>query len=316
MGRTTGTVQGAAAPRVDRLTLMTMASFAHDFLPPVVLRALRSLRLAAVTAHASAVMREFKDWESAAKAGCGYDAAHILERVSAATELVERGGGAYERDSVVFDEVQHSFPVLAGLLRAAAERHGELRVLDFGGSLGSSYRQCRDFLRPLGALAWNIVEQPHFVQRGRDRFASAELQFFGSIEEACATAIPDVALASSVLQYLRDADATIAALRDCGCRYVIIDRTPLHEGSEDRLVLQEVPDAIYAARYPCWIFSRQRLRGRMGPGWEVLAEFDSAVDGSMPTESGPAAIGGFLFRKRSDAAASEESDSSARGPTK
>ena len=90
----------------------------------------------------------------------GYDGPAILAKTREAGLKVKRGEAAYERDSVLFDQVEHSFPLLAGLLRAALSQQGELVVLDFGGALGSTYLQCREFLTPLKRLVWCIVEQP------------------------------------------------------------------------------------------------------------------------------------------------------------
>jgi putative methyltransferase (TIGR04325 family) len=298
MGGQWWNLEGAIAQGVCLVKSMeSLPAIARDLLPPVLLRALRTLRARQDPAQPVTRMREYSSWQEAERDGTGYEADHILERVSAAAEQVEEGLRTFERDSVLFDEIQHSFPVLAGLLRAAVESQCKLRVLDFGGSLGTSYRQCREFLRPLRALEWNVVEQAHFVERGRDRFSNPELRFFASVEEACAIAAPDVVLASSVLQYLPDAHATLAALRATGSRYVILDRTPMHQGPSDRVILQEVPPGIYPASYPCWIFSRQRLLDSMGPEWQVLAHFESTVDTPMQTEAGPAKIEGYLFRK-------------------
>ena len=41
---------------------------------------------------------------------------------------IKAGEAAFDRDSVLFAEVQHSFPVLAGLLRAAVESGNQLNV--------------------------------------------------------------------------------------------------------------------------------------------------------------------------------------------
>ena len=100
-----------------------------------------------------------------------------------ATLEVIAGRAAFERDSVLFNEVQHSFPVLAGLLRAATENEGRLCVLDFGGSLGSSYFQCRGFLSVPSLLSWNVVEQPHFVRCGRECIESEQLKFYFTIDD-------------------------------------------------------------------------------------------------------------------------------------
>ena len=51
---------------------------------------------------------------------------------------VKNGETVYERDSVIFDQIEYSWPVLTGLMCAAAQNSGCLKVLDFGCSLGSS----------------------------------------------------------------------------------------------------------------------------------------------------------------------------------
>ena len=70
----------------------------------------------------------------------------ILDKVLAATLKVKQGQAVFERDSVLFDEIEYSWPLLAGLMWAAASNGGKLNVLDFGGALGSSYYQNRKFL--------------------------------------------------------------------------------------------------------------------------------------------------------------------------
>jgi putative methyltransferase (TIGR04325 family) len=95
---------------------------------------------------------DYKSWEDAQKNSTGYSSPEILEKTRAAVLKVKAGQAEFERDSVAFDRPQHEFPLLAGLLRAAAAANGCLSVLDFGGSLGSTYFQSRKFLstRPSG----------------------------------------------------------------------------------------------------------------------------------------------------------------------
>ena len=83
---------------------------------------------------------------------------------------------AFERDGVVFDQPDYNFPLLACLLRVATESGNRLRVLDFGGSLGSTYFQCRPFLGGVSELRWTVVEQPQFVECGRREFEDGEVQ--------------------------------------------------------------------------------------------------------------------------------------------
>ena len=88
---------------------------------------------------------DFASWEEAAHASPGYAAPVILEKTRAALLRVKNGDAAYERDSVTFATIDYEFPLLACLLRAATEHDNRLSVLDFGGSLGSTYFQCLVF---------------------------------------------------------------------------------------------------------------------------------------------------------------------------
>ncbi len=116
--------------------------------------------------------------------------------------MVQRGEAPYERDAVVFDQVEFSFPVWAGLLRGAGAGHGALRVLDFGGGFGTTYRQFKAFGSPLQSLQWTIVEQAKFMEVGRAEFTDHELRFASTMAEAVQDGPPDVVLLSSVLQYV------------------------------------------------------------------------------------------------------------------
>ena len=84
----------------------------------------------------------------------------------------------------MFDEIQYSWPVLAGLLEAALMNEGRLNVLDFGGALGSSYYQNLKFLEEVKQITWNIIEQEKFVECGKKEFETEELRFFYNIEDA------------------------------------------------------------------------------------------------------------------------------------
>jgi putative methyltransferase (TIGR04325 family) len=190
-------------------------------------------------------------------------------------EKVQSGEAVYERDSVLFDKVEHSFPLLVVLMKAAAENNGKLTVLDFGGSLGSSYFQCKHLLPNNLDLTWCVVEQKQFVNRGREVFESEELKFFFSIAECTAQYVPDVVLFASVLQYLEHADQIIDAAVATGAEYIAIDRTPFVAFDVDWLCVQHVPASIYKASYPCVMLSESRLKQRLGNNFDFIADFDT-----------------------------------------
>ena len=104
-----------------------------------------------------------KTWEEAENISTGYDTIEIIQKVQESALKVKNGKATYERDSFIFDEIQYSWPLLAGLMFAVAIHRGELKLLDFGGSLGTTYFQNKKFLDKLQLVSWNIVEQKHFV---------------------------------------------------------------------------------------------------------------------------------------------------------
>ena len=229
----------------------------------------------------------------------GYGSANILERVTQATRAVVSGAARYERDSVLFNEPDYPFPLLAALLRVAARDRGRLDVVDFGGSLGSIYRQCRPLLAGLSPIRWWVIEQAAFVASGTAEFSSEELQFADLLAEIPPNEGQRVILASSVLQYLEDPSATLQEFDNSSAQHLIVDRTPLSAQATDRLCIQHVPKQIYAASYPCWILSKSKLLEQLSRNWRLVCDFPGA-DGIARTDDGvPFEFRGLVLERRS-----------------
>lgn len=250
--------------------MRALKRFVKNWLPPGLISIYRSWSTDAIR-----YIGHYSSWGDASEASTGYDADLILARVSAASEKVKAGKAVYERDSVSFDKVDHPFPLLAVLMKAALEKQGKLTVLDFGGALGSSYFQCKHFLPIDLDLNWCVVEQEKFVRRGRETFGSDELKFFFSIQESVAQHTPDIVLFASVLQYLEHADQIIDDAVATQAKYIVIDRTPFVELDTDWLCVQHVPASIYKASYPCSMLSESRLRRRLENRFELVADFEA-----------------------------------------
>jgi putative methyltransferase (TIGR04325 family) len=209
-------------------------------------------------------------WGAAQDQSSGYDANEILVKVQASTEAVLRGDAAFERDGVAFDSPEYRWPVLAGLLEVAA-REGELKVLDFGGSLGSAYWQHRKFFSGL-KVSWGVIEQPGFITAGKELNQSS-IDFFSNVTDYLESFTPNVILLSSVLQYLPNPEQTLSELLATSANTLILDRTPMSAADSNIPCLQIVPPHIYAGSYPAWVFSKNWLRTQLA-GWEIIAEFD------------------------------------------
>ncbi len=253
---------------------MTFRRLAKDLLPPAVTRA-----LAGRTPGALEFEDGFSTWEQARAAAGGYDAASILAQVRSATDAVVAGRAAMERDGVLFDRVDVRWPVAGPLLWQAA-KHGSLRVIDYGGSLGSTYRQLAALTADLD-VHWAVVEQPAFVAAGAD-YVDGRLSFHPTIDDAVTAVRPTAALLSSVLQYLPDPHAELRALAACGVEAIIVDRTPMTDEAEDRPAVEHVPPEIYAGSYATWLLSDERLLAAV-PGWRVLDRFPGIEPDGLTT---------------------------------
>ena len=246
-----------------------LATRLREWAPPVLVHRLRQ--------HFGSVRwtGDYGSWADAMAASQGYASEDILARVERATSAVREGRAAYERDGVAFDRVRHAWPVLASLLWIASLRGGRLHVLDFGGALGTSYRQHKAFLGGLGELHWSVVEQPHFVTCGRRGFEDDNLRFYEEVEACLREARrPDVALLSSVLPYLQAPYTTLDSLLALELEFLIVDRTPFIDGPRDRLTVQRVSRHLGDASYPAWFFSRQNFDRYLAGRYRVVEEFE------------------------------------------
>lgn len=247
-----------------------MRTFLKDCVPPIVLRAMRQMRGGDLLFEGP-----YANWEEAAAKCSGYDSEHILAQVLDATLKVKRGEAIFERDSVLFDQIEYAWPVLAGLMWTAACNNGKLNVLDFGGALGSTYFQNRKFLRSLPELRWNVVEQTHYVDAGQAYIQDEQLQFYKTIEECLSENQPNVVLLSSVLQYLPGPEKIIDEIIAVSADIVILDRTIINLSETNKINIQHVPASIYSATYPCRSFSESLLIKSMTSDYEMVADFPS-----------------------------------------
>jgi len=265
--------------------------FARGFIPPIVFRVYRMI------AGQSPFKGNYATWEEARKESGGYDTDQILNKVRSSLLKVKNGEAEYERDSVLFEKIQYSWPLLAALLWIVSQKGNRLSLVDFGGSLGTTYYQNRKFLAHLGEVHWSIVEQRRFVECGRRDFENDHLKFYEDIDSCLRDQHPDTILLSSVLQYLEQPCALLEKVLSLGFEFILIDRTPLLEKGDDRITVQRVPPEIYEASYPAWFFNREKFLSNFSKGgYELMAEYN-ALSGTMYLRGARAADKGFIFRK-------------------
>ncbi|KAA9036383.1 methyltransferase, TIGR04325 family [Ginsengibacter hankyongi] len=260
----------------------------NGWVPPIVVSAFKKPEIRIQVQHKIEPQiwsGNYETWSDAKARSTGYDGVTILEKCKTALLKVKNGEAVYERDSVLFDEIEYSWGLLAGLQRAALESNGKLCVMDFGGSLGSTYYQNKDFLQALDHLQWCIVEQSNFVDCGKQYFENEELKFYYTVDECILKHKPNVLLLSSVLQYLERPYEWIAKFVALKIPYIIIDRTAFVDSERDILSVQNVPEEIYKASYPAWFFGEKFVRAFTGK-YRSIAKFDSGFTNPVQLDKG------------------------------
>lgn len=238
----------------------------------------------------------YKTWNDAAQKSSGYDSELIFTKVKNALLKVKNGEAAYERDSVLFDTIQLSQPLLKAFKHIADKEKNKINVLDFGGSLGSSYFQNKQALSCLTSLKWNIVEQKHFVTEGKLNFANEQLAFYYDVESCVAENNVNVVLLSSVIQYIEKPYELINEIIKHKIKYVIIDRMPLLLNGTDRITIQKVPKTIYEAQYPCWLLNENNLTKSFLDKYNLI--FSETLEESINVNNAAYKI--FFFQIKSD----------------
>lgn len=223
----------------------------------------------------------YESMGKAAAASSGYSASNIAKAVVNAIEQVRRGEAAMERDGFALSRPQYPYQLLTVLLHLAGQ-HGNamLNVVDFGGSLGSSYFACKPWLRHIGNLRWIVIEQPHFASIGNSRFADGSLEFSASIDTLSFR--PDLVLASGVLMYLPDPYETLGCLLNMSAKMCVIDRTAIVQTPDDTFAVEHVRSGNYEASYPCRFLSYPKLITACLAKYDCVEEFSALDKFSVP----------------------------------
>lgn len=257
-----------------------------QLLPPIVITILKKVFVKGFVSYSS--------WDQAEQASEGYDSNSLIEKVRKAAKLVFDGKAVYERDSVVFDEIDYSYPLLASLLFAAANSES-LRVIDFGGGFGTTYQQNRRFLSKLKRTCqWRVVEQEKFVSIGKSEFTNDTLSFYSTIEEAYKDGVDAVIFCGSIC-YVPNPYIFMEKAKTIKAPYVIFDRTPTTNLNEDTFAVQYVPLSVFKASFPIRNFSYNNITKYFKDEYELIAEWVCDLQADPNTTAM-----GFIFKRKSN----------------
>ena len=268
-----------------------MRSLIKNLLPPIIYKKLKLL----LGKKGTYFTGEYKSWDDTLAHCKGYDDKDILNKVLNSTLKVKSGEMAYERDGILFDRIETSWQILAGIVWVAARNNGNLCVLDMGGSLGTTYFQNDRFLNDINLSSWNIVEQPHYVKAGRAHIQDEILRFYDSIENCLNECNPNVVLISSSLQYMPDPGAVLDSLSRIGADAIIIDRTIINNSKSNKIYVQHATSLI-GGSYPCYTISEQWLINKLKINYYLVESFDSHLFPESAKIN--STLKGYIFSKK------------------
>lgn len=236
----------------------------------------------------------YSSWELAEQMSKGYDSDIIIQKVKKAAKLVFNGQAIYERDSVIFDRIEYSYPLLASLMFVAANSKS-FKVIDFGGGLGTTYQQNRKFISKIkNVCEWRIVEQEKFVAIGKSEFTNKILSFYNTIEQANKDGV-DVVLFAGSICYVKNPYDFMAKAKLIKAPYIIFDRTPITNEMKDTFAVQKVPNYIYKASFPIRNFNYNNIVKFFVDEYELIEEWICNLQPDVNTTAM-----GFIFKRRTD----------------
>ena len=171
----------------------------------------------------------YKTWKSAQRKSAGYNQKYIISKVRKAALKAKNSKTQFEIDSLIFQKPYRNIHFKKILLNLS-KNNNSIKVLDFGGSLGSTYFRYRDIFSSRKKIKWSIIEQNAFVKIGKKEFRDKKLNFFNNFNEFIKKNKKqqiDIFLLSSSLQYIRDYKKIISWAQRLNPEYLIILKTPI-----------------------------------------------------------------------------------------
>jgi putative methyltransferase (TIGR04325 family) len=244
----------------------------------------------------------YGSFAAAPRSGLGFAGATWRER---SLQAARDGVAALERGEPLDYSLRQRnvvLPVAAGILLARLER---LRVLDFGGGLGTSYLVLREAMPMVERVDYTVCEVESICETGRALYAPGKGPRFQ-------TAFPDGAgfdlvHAASVLQYIEDWQGIVARL--ASLKPMLLSLADIFAGAFPAFVTLQT---YYDSRIPHWFlneaaFVREverhgyRLLTRLPCNVRILGRDGPLPMGNFPPELRLTSTRHFLFGRSDDA---------------
>lgn len=238
----------------------------------------------------------YNNWKDAKKSSKGYDDQKILERVKYSTTILLSGKTVHERDGFLLKKNELPYEILSIILRASIENKNKCKVIDFGGSLGSTYYNNRSFFNNIKDLKWTVVEQNNFVKAGNKYFANKIINFCNTIDKAQKyLRKPNVIILSGTIQYLSNPYLILKKIIKIKADYIIVDRSPFLINGKTKLTIQKIPKTLIKTSYPIWLFNETEFKKKFKKKYQEIATFN-ALDGVLGSGKLMANYKGIIYK--------------------
>jgi putative methyltransferase (TIGR04325 family) len=239
---------------------------------------------------------DYPTWDDAEKECTGCSDESILEQVKNILLTTKDREDIYERDGcIIAGEPEYVFELLEWIKKTAI--NNEINLIDFGGSLGTTFFQLKKYLKDY-KVRWNIIEQGNFVTTGKEIFEDDNIKFYYTIDECLAETKPNCFISSSVFPYIKNTEEILTSVFDYKFDWILLDRMSMIDGDKDRLSIQIVPPDIYKAIYPCWFFGEDKfINYVVDNGYEHLKSFDALGGRGFAPRINTSAHRGYIFKK-------------------
>jgi len=241
---------------------------------------------------------KYETYLEAKQFASGYDDERILKKAIYAAQLVSENKVLFERDGFLFHKYFYSNPIQIVLSMIGGSQKNYLNVVDYGGSLGSSYFQYQPLLHFFKKVSWRIIEQEKICRASLDIFKGGDLRFYSSLNECITDCNPniDLMLFSSSLQYLEDPLSILSGASAVNSRYLVLDRISVSNDERDWVTIQYVR-STYKASYPVWIFSERALLQSLSKVWRLLYSENSLENQIEFYKGRKIQLKGYIFEK-------------------
>lgn len=213
----------------------------------------------------------YSTWKEAESESKGYDQKNIFDKNLSSLEHILAGNKKCEKDTILYDNYQYSFPTILGLNFASNQDGNTISVLDYGGGFASSYFRNYKILKQF-KLSWTVVEQDHIVDIANQKFKGInQISFLtnAQLQEHVNKFNFNLVLLGSSIQFFANPSRILKSFSSQNLKSIVVEQTPFVKHGPSRITIQNVKEPVYDASYPAWHFNESEFRSWIAPHFET-----------------------------------------------